>query len=77
LNGESVDLFGMIEIGQVNGPLILNRDYHLSSEVLCVGQSPKTEYLWFDTIAFDKTGAKTTTLRMMLRFMKASSLLYN
>jgi hypothetical protein len=74
--GDAVGLFGAIEIGQVHGPLILNREYHLSSEVVCVGQSPKTEYLWFDTTAFDKSGVKTATLRMMLRFMKASSPLY-
>jgi hypothetical protein len=75
--GEAVCLFGAIEIGHVNGPLFLNREYHLTSEVVCVGQSPKTEYLWFDTIAFNKNGAEAATLRMLLRFMKASSPLCN
>ena len=45
--GESVGLFGAIEIGFTHGPLLMNRDYHLSSKVLAVGQSPQTGYVWF------------------------------
>ena len=74
--GKSVGLFGAIEIGHVNGPFLLNRPYHIDSEVVSVGQSPQTEYLWFDTTARQPDGELVATFRMMLRFMKASSELY-
>ena len=35
--GESVGLFGAIEIGFENGPFLMNNDYHLISQVVCVG----------------------------------------
>jgi hypothetical protein len=76
LVGESVGLFGAIEIGQVNGPFLLNREYHIESEVVCVGQSPQTEYVWYDTTATDKEGRLVATLRMQSRAMKASSPAY-
>ena len=76
LVGESVGLFGAIEIGAVNGPLLLNRDYVISSEVVCVGQSPQTEYVWYDTQARTPQGDLVATLRMQSRAMKASSPAY-
>lgn len=71
--GESVGLFGAIEIGFVNGPFLLNRHYKISSEVVCVGQSPQTEYVWYDTTACNESGDLVATLRMQSRAMKASS----
>jgi len=71
--GDAVGLFGAIEVGHVNGPLFPGRAYRIESEVECVGQSPKTEYLWFDTTATGPDGKLVATLRMMLRFMKASA----
>ncbi len=76
LVGESVGLFGAIEIGFVNGPMLLNRRYHLDSEVICVGQSPQTEYVWYKTTATDENGTLVATLRMQSRAMKASSPAY-
>ena len=35
LPGEMVGLFGAMEIGFENGPLLMNHDYHLTSKVLC------------------------------------------
>ena len=74
--GSAVGLFGAIEVGHVNGPLVLNRDYRIESRVVSVGQSPKTEYLWFDSWADDEEGKRVVNFRMQLRFMKASSPLY-
>lgn len=71
--GDSVGLFGAIEVGHVNGPMILGRNYVISSEIVCVGQSPKTEYLWFDSTARNDSGQDVVNMRMQLRFMKASS----
>ena len=74
--GDSVGLFGAIEIGYTNGPFLLNREYHLTSEVICVGQSPQTEYVWYETQAYDSADRLVATMRMQGRTMKASSPLY-
>lgn len=74
--GESVGLFGAIEVGFVNGPFLLNRNYRIESEVVCVGQSPQTEYVWYDSKAFNEKGELVATMRMQSRVMKASSPAY-
>jgi hypothetical protein len=74
--GDVVGLFGAIEVGHTRGPMILNRDYHFESAVISVGQSPKTEYLWFETTAYQPGGDAVADMRMMLRFMKSSSPYY-
>lgn len=73
LIGSVVGLFGAFEIGHVNGPMVLGRDYLIESEVVCVSQSPKTESLWFDSTTKDVDGQIIACLRMMLRFMKVAS----
>jgi hypothetical protein len=71
--GDAVGLFGAIEIGFDNGPLLMNHNYQLTSEVICVGQSPQTEYVWYETHAFDESARRVATLLMQSRVMKASS----
>lgn len=71
--GESVGLFGAIEIGFEHGPFLMNRDYRLISKVLCVGQSPQTEYVWYETDAFNSKNERVANLLMQSRAMKASS----
>lgn len=75
--GESVGLFGAIEIGFINGPFLLNNHYKIESEVVCVGQSPQTEYVWYDSKATNETGDVVATMRMQSRAMKASSREYS
>ncbi|MDH5738134.1 MAG: hypothetical protein OEZ23_07465 [Gammaproteobacteria bacterium] len=70
--GSAVGLFGAIEIGQVNGPVLMNKDYHLKSHVVSLGQSPKTEYFWFDSSLSNEELGQVATFRMQLRFMKPS-----
>ena len=74
--GEGVGLFGAIEIGFTHGPFLLNRTYRLTSEVLCVGQSPQTEYVWYETKAYDEQERLVASMLMQGRSMKASSPLY-
>ena len=74
--GESVGLFGAIEVGFVNGPFLMNRSYHLSCKVVCVGQSPQTEYVWYETLATNDAGDVVATMLMQSRAMKASSPAY-
>jgi hypothetical protein len=71
--GKSVGLFGAIEIAFVHGPALVGREYQVSGSILARGQSPKTEYFWFDTQAEDDAGRVVATMRMLLRFMKNSA----
>ena len=73
---QSGRLFGAIEIRHLAGPVFLDRDYHVQGEVVAVGESPKTEYAWYDTRAYDGTGTAVASMRMQLRWLKASSPLY-
>ena len=74
--GQAVGLFGAIEIRHVNGPLILDRTYDVGGEILGIGESPKTEYVWFESHADTEDGTRVAEMRMQLRWMKASSPLY-
>ena len=74
--GGGVGLFGCIEVAHRSGPLLLDRTYVMNGVVLGVGQSPKTEYVWFETSAHDD-GRLVAQLVMQLRWMKASSPLYS
>jgi hypothetical protein len=74
--GRAVGLFGAIEVRHVNGPLVLDRTYRVGANVIAVGQSPKTEYVWFESFADSLDGVRVAEMRMQLRWMKASSPLY-
>ncbi|MBM4334329.1 MAG: hypothetical protein FJ108_00255 [Deltaproteobacteria bacterium] len=75
--GEAVGLFGAIEVAHLAGPVFLDQTYTVTGQVVAVGQSPKTETLWFDALASDAGGRGVASMRMLLRFMKASSPLYS
>jgi hypothetical protein len=74
--GQSVGLFGAIELRNVHGPIFIDQDYTVKGEILSRGQSPKTEYFWFETYMDDAAGVRIAEMRMLLRFMKASSPLW-
>ncbi len=69
---KSVGLFGAIEINHLAGPMFLDRDYESRGEVLAVGETPKSEYIWYHTWLSDQ-GTDVAEMIMMLRFMKGSS----
>lgn len=71
-----VGLFGAIEIRNINGPLLVDEPYTLGGKIVATGQSPKTEYYWYETWADDASGKRIAEHRMLSRFMKASSPLY-
>jgi hypothetical protein len=75
--GRAVGLFGAIEVRHVNGPLVLDETYRVGGEVVAVGESPKTEYVWFESYADRMDGVRIAEMRMQLRWMKASSPLYS
>jgi len=74
--GAAVGLFGAIEIRNINGPILIEHPYRVGGHVVALGQSPKTEYMWFETELDDREGKRIAEMRMLLRFMKASSPLY-
>lgn len=74
--GEAAGMFGAFEIAYVNGPVRLDQDYVVSGRVVGVGESPKTEYVWWDAEAADAEGRTVARMRHLLRFIKASSPLY-
>ena len=73
---DAVGLFGAIEVHHLAGPVFMDRDYRVEGEVVAVGSSPKTEYVWYDTRALDDDGTPVASMRMQLRWMTASSPLY-
>ncbi|WP_433249383.1 hypothetical protein [Actinomadura nitritigenes] len=74
--GAGVGLYGAIEIRHLAGPLLLGETYHVSSTVRALGCTPRTEYIWTETIA--RRGAvPVASVLMMSRVMKASSDLYS
>ena len=74
--GDHVGLFGAIEIRFRSGPVLLDRRYRITGEVVAVSQTPKTEVMWFDSRAHDNSGTLVAEMRMMLRQLKQSSPLY-
>ncbi len=72
---DAVGLYGAIEVRHLAGPVFSEREYEVSGRIVATGQTPKTEYLWYQTTM--REGAKdVASMLMMLRFMKASSPLW-
>ena len=76
--GEFVGLYGAIEIRHLAGPLLVDVEYDIAGEVLCVSETPKTEVLWFTTRATPVgSTAPVAELTMMTRLLKESSPRYS
>jgi hypothetical protein len=73
----AVGLYGAIEVRHHAGPVFLDREYEVEGEVVAVGASPRTEYVWYDTRALAPGGGVVASMRMQLRWMTASSPLYS
>jgi hypothetical protein len=73
----AVGLYGAIEVQHIAGPVFAEHEYELGGTILAIGQTPKTEYLWFETLMREPDGGReVASMLMMLRFMKASSRLW-
>ena len=69
-----VGLYGAIEIEYLAGPLFVEHDYEVRGRVLAVGETPRTEYLWYESVASEPSGGvDRARMLMMLRFMKDAS----
>ena len=75
--GQSVGFFGATELRNVNGPIKVGVPYRKTGRIVCVGTSPKTEFIWMDSELYEKDSGKLVAdMRHMNRLMKASSPLY-
>jgi hypothetical protein len=74
--GDTLAMFGAFEVAFENGPVFLDRPYQVEGTVVGVGDSPKTEYLWWDGVTKDEDGTVIARMRHLLRFLKATSPLY-
>jgi len=73
IRAEAVPLYGAIEVGYINGPVFVDKPYVTGGRIMSLGQSPRTEYLWFDSYVIDADGLPVAQMRMQYRFMKASA----
>lgn len=74
---EAVSFQGATELRALHGPVKVGVPYRAAGEIICVGQSARTEFLWFDAYLEEAdSGRRVSEMRMMRRFMKASSPLY-
>jgi hypothetical protein len=64
-----VGLYGSIELQMLNGPIEAGIDYTCNGEVLCVGQTPRTETLWYSSELL-REGRPVARLLMMSRIMQ-------
>ena len=74
--GNTASMFGAMELAFINGPVFLDQPYTVRGHVVGVGQSPKTEYVWWDASAFDAAGIEVVRIRHLFRIIKAASPLY-
>lgn len=70
-----VGLFGAIELRNLAGPVLVGRDYDSRGTILAVGETPRSEYFWYES-TLSEAGRDVASMIMMLRFMKASSPLW-
>jgi hypothetical protein len=74
---QAVPFQGATELRNVTGPVMVDVPHRAAGRILFVGASPKTEYYWFDAwLDHAASGRRVAEMRMMRRFMKASSPLY-
>lgn len=71
---KGVGLFGAIEVAHLSGPVFIDHDYEVAAKVLQVGETPKSEFWWYESILSEpNSGKQVASMIMMLRMMKASS----
>jgi hypothetical protein len=69
----AVGLYSAIEVRHVDGPIFVDRPYLNGGRVLARGQSPKTEYIWYESYLEEMNGRRISEMLMQLRFMKGSA----
>jgi hypothetical protein len=73
--GQAVGMWGAMEVRHHGGPLFVDHLYDVTVTVTSIGDSPKTEILWYNAEAHDGQ-TLVASARILSRFVKASSPLY-
>lgn len=76
LIGDAVGMYGAIELQFLGRPVLIDVEHVVRGEVVAVAESPRTEIVWYDSVA-SVDGVDVVRMRMMSRLMKASSPLYD
>ena len=76
LNQPAVGFYGGSEITIHNGPLRAGVAYRKTGEVICLGETGKTEFAWIDSALHDQDGVLVASMRHLNRWMKVSSPLW-
>lgn len=76
-SGLGVGLYGAIELQQYGAPVFVDHAYEVQSTALALGETPKTEYIYYESKLFEP-GSDECLLSMILmnRFMKQTSRLW-
>jgi hypothetical protein len=70
---KAVGFYGATELRNVNGPVKVGVPYQIKGKIVCVGASPKTEFLWIDSYIDEQdSGKRIAEMRHMTRWMKSS-----
>ncbi len=65
----AVPLFGAIEIRHLNGPVLVGATYRAGGRVVARGNSPRTEYFWYEAFLDRADGTRVAAMLMQLRFL--------
>ena len=76
LNQPVVGFFGASEVVLHDGPIRAGVPYRKTGKVICVGDSAKTEFAWFESFMHDQNGKLIASMRHLNRWMKVSSPLW-
>ena len=76
LNQPVVGFFGASEVVLHDGPIRAGVPYRKTGKVICVGDSNKTEFAWFESALHDQSGKLVASMRHLNRWMKVSSPLW-
>lgn len=72
-----VGLFGALEVRQLAGPLLADKDYVGRTTMRKMSESPRTENAWYNVDIADKeTGKDVASVTFLIRAMKPSSPLW-
>lgn len=76
--GESARIYGAIELDFLKGPLFADREYEMKSRILAQGETPKSEYQWYEAFLYEpKSEVALVRVVTMMRFMKQSAKVWN
>jgi hypothetical protein len=70
---DGATMFGAIELAYEEGPVLLDTRYRVVSRAAAVGQSPRTEYCWWDSTIERPDGTLVARTRALTRIFKAGA----